>query len=207
MLNILLIRHAQTNWNISGRFQGVTDVPLNNVGLIQAEKIAERLSYFKIDSIYSSDLSRAFNTSKVIAKRHGIHVKTSDKLREINFGEWEGKTKEEIINLGFESEYNEWKRNPHKVKFLVEGSLKNVQSRAVNYIKEILEENYDKRNIVIVSHGAVLKTIIIYLLELNLSFYKKFWLGNTSLSIIRLNNSHYNIEILNDMSHLKIRMK
>ena len=72
---LLLVRHGETAWNASKRFQGQTDVPLNDVGRQQAVVIADRLATESIDVIYSSDLVRAYGTAQTIAAPHGINVR------------------------------------------------------------------------------------------------------------------------------------
>ena len=68
MLKLYLVRHGETAWNIDNKYQGITDIPLNEIGIKQAQAIARRMKAFKIDKIYSSDLSRAYETGKLISR-------------------------------------------------------------------------------------------------------------------------------------------
>lgn len=97
MPELILIRHGSTIWNREHRFQGQTDVPLDERGQMQARAIAGALRDESIDAVYASDLSRAFETARALAKPHGIAVIADPRLREFNFGEWEGLTWAQIV--------------------------------------------------------------------------------------------------------------
>jgi broad specificity phosphatase PhoE len=90
MTRFCLIRHGQTDWNLEGRYQGQTDVPLNNTGLAQAKSLVEKLKGQDFSAIYASDLLRARQTAEPIAGILGLNVKIEPRLREINQGKWEG---------------------------------------------------------------------------------------------------------------------
>ena len=200
MLKLYLIRHGLTEWNRTNRFQGSTDIELCNEGLEQAVKIAERMSVESIDAVYSSDLSRAYATAQHIASHHQLDVIKVPEVREIHFGQWEGMTRSEIEKQK-EYDFSAWHESPHTATFPGEGTLSAVQKRIMVGLNKIIEESKEK-NIVLVSHGGSIKLSILSLLDLDLSFYNKFWLGNTSLSIIELNKEKYILSLLNDMSHL-----
>ncbi|NLJ89133.1 MAG: histidine phosphatase family protein [Epulopiscium sp.] len=202
MLKLYLVRHGETAWNIDNKYQGITDIPLNEIGIKQAQAIARRMKAFKIDKIYSSDLSRAYETGKLISREKNINIEKMPGLREISFGEWEGYTISELEELYGEN-YKRFFLEPHKYNFPGEGSMEAVQKRIRKAIGEI-EKKHPKGDIVIVSHGGVLKILIMTLLEIDLSFFKSFWLGNTSLSIIeKKDNGKWILSLLNDRSHLE----
>jgi broad specificity phosphatase PhoE len=97
MREFIFVRHGLTEWNASHRFQGQTDVPLNDRGRMQARAVARALRSESIDAVYSSDLSRALETARMVAKPHKIDVVTEARLREFDFGTWEGLTWDEIV--------------------------------------------------------------------------------------------------------------
>lgn len=90
MTRLLLIRHGETDWNVEGRYQGQTDVPLNARGREQAQALAAAVASIPIAAVYSSDLQRALDTAKVVAERTRAPIEIDARLREINQGEWEG---------------------------------------------------------------------------------------------------------------------
>ena len=96
MTRILLARHGETDWNRLGRWQGHADPPLNDAGRAQAAQLAERLAGDGIAAIYSSDLTRASQTARVVADRLGLDVVEDRGLREIDVGSWSGLTRTEV---------------------------------------------------------------------------------------------------------------
>lgn len=91
------MRHGRTEWNSSGRFQGRTDVSLSSEGRAQAQALSRSLRDEQLDAIYSSDLVRARETAAAIAKPHGVDVRLDERLREFDFGGWEGLTWDQIV--------------------------------------------------------------------------------------------------------------
>jgi broad specificity phosphatase PhoE len=94
---LTLIRHGATAWNASRRFQGRTDVALSEEGRAQARALAARLATERLDAIYASDLIRARETAGIVAAPHGLTVRPDARLREFDFGAWEGLTWAEIV--------------------------------------------------------------------------------------------------------------
>src|SRR5579885_891994 len=89
-MRLYLVRHGQTAWNAQEKAQGHTDVPLDETGKIQAQRLAELLEGSRIDLILTSDLQRSKETAQVIADRFGAPLEATELLRERSFGEWEG---------------------------------------------------------------------------------------------------------------------
>lgn len=107
-MKLTLIRHGPTEWNAARRFQGRTDVALSAHGRAAAQTIAERLREEPFDRIYSSDLVRALETARIVAQARRGEIVSDERLREFDFGRWEGLTWDEIVaryphlaNVGF----------------------------------------------------------------------------------------------------------
>lgn len=91
------VRHGQTDWNVEGRLQGHSDIPLNDTGIGQAHAAAERLVGQPITAIVSSDLCRARQTADIIAAKLGLEVVSDKAIRERTFGSFEGKITREVL--------------------------------------------------------------------------------------------------------------
>ena len=89
MKTLYIIRHGETEWNKIGRYQGITDVPLNDNGIAQAKACANALKDVHFDRILSSDLSRALVTAETIRGNRNVDITVDSRLREIDFGDWE----------------------------------------------------------------------------------------------------------------------
>lgn len=198
---LLLIRHGQTEWNTLGKFQGCSDIKLSQEGILQAEYLSRHLNG-NFDCIYSSPLKRARKTSEIIAKDTGKQPIIVNNLREINYGEWEGLTAQEIIN-NYKEEYIKW-RTDTKEGPLCGGdlSLKNVCERARDTLTNIVNKNRYKK-IAVVAHGGIIKAGLVSLFDWDLAMYHRIILLNTSVSkIIFDDNSSPIIYTINDTSHL-----
>jgi broad specificity phosphatase PhoE len=93
---LVCVRHGRTDWNLSGRFQGQTDVPLDDEGRAQARALAAFLRTVAFDYAVTSDLARARETAEIIAQDRELEVVRDSGWREMQFGQWEGLTWNEI---------------------------------------------------------------------------------------------------------------
>ncbi len=200
MSNIYLVRHGETDWNKEDRCQGGIDIDINSEGVQQAKAVAKRLYKEDIHSVYCSNLKRAYRTAEMIAEKCDLCITKSDALNEIHFGDWEGLTFEEMRKRP-DYDYSAWRLSPHTATFPGEGSLINVQKRAMKYVDEIILKDLGK-NILIVSHGGVIKLIVLGLLGIDLEAYNKFYIANTSVSIVKIEKDRRYLRTLNDTCHV-----
>lgn len=200
MTRLILIRHGETFWNKDGRFQGQIDTLLSEKGREQAERVTEVLEKVHLDAIYSSPLSRSYETAAMIAEPHGLSVTKEEGLVEISHGVWEGKHLEEV-----EREYGEilrlWFTHPHQVTMPGGESLEDVQQRAIPVIERIVT-SHPNQTVVVVSHDVVNKVIICHLLGLDLSHFWRIRQGNTAINIFDFVDGQPQISLLNDTCHL-----
>ncbi|WP_394897768.1 histidine phosphatase family protein [Clostridium butyricum] len=198
---IMLIRHGETEWNILGKFQGSTDIPLSNEGIRQAFMLKERLKS-DFDYIFSSPLKRAYETAKILCNESGKQVSIAEEIREINFGEWEGLTVKGIAEK-YPDIFNEWRNDKREGKFCGgDMSTLNASIRAKNCIMEIANKHKGKK-IVIVAHGGIIKAGLIGIFEWDMSMYHKIALGNTCVNTITFNDDMKPALLgLNDTNHL-----
>jgi alpha-ribazole phosphatase len=196
-MNLLLIRHGQTNWNLEQRFQGQSDIPLNETGRKQAQALAERLAAEQFDAIYSSDLQRAAETANIICESQ-IHADT--RLREVSFGDWEGLTYDEIKAKHPET-LAAWEADIFKNAPPNGETLEGLAARVQSMLDELREKHQDQR-ILIVAHGGVLQTLICLALKLPPTMYWQFHLSTASLSEVAFYPAGAILNSLNDTSHL-----
>ena len=173
---LYLVRHGQTDANLNKVVQGQTDTPLNETGLIQARKVAEKLKSVHADMVLSSDLSRAAQTAEVIAKTCGLPMKLTKDLREMSLGVWEGKRFEEIAQTPLSKI---WFVKPSRL--ILEGaeSVKEVQERVVAAIFDTLK---DHKTLIVVSHGLAIALFILYVKKLPLDSMWDYLPDNTFVS-------------------------
>jgi alpha-ribazole phosphatase len=200
-MNLLLIRHGQTNWNLEQRFQGQSDIPLNDIGRKQAQALAERLVAEQFDAIYSSDLQRATETADIIRKS-GFQPDTcpDPRLREIHFGDWEGMIYDEI-KAKYPETLAAWENDIFKNAPPHGETLEGLAVRVHSMLNE-LHEKHEDQNILIVAHGGVLQTLICLALKLPPTMYWQFHLSTASLSEVAFYPAGAILNSLNDISHL-----
>ena len=201
MTRLYLIRHGETVWNTEYRAQGTRDIELSEVGIMQAGLLADRLKNHPIDHVFSSDLNRAYETATILGNCLGLVVEKIGNLREMNFGAWEGLTIEEIKNQ-YSSHYNVWRNKPTNANIPNGEMLLEVQKRGLKAIHYLINTYRDK-NIAVISHGTIIKTILLGILDIDLSNFYKIKQDNTSLNIIDFKNYGPVITTLNDVAHLE----
>ncbi len=200
MIKLYLIRHGETEWNAVKRFQGWTDIELSERGLAQAEFLGERFKKIHIDELYSSPLKRAVKTAEPISKATGVDIKTIEHFKEINFGEWEGKTRDELYEL-YGHKFEEFLSRPEEHTFPGDGSFKAVTERIKIGLDKIIHGR-DNLNIAIVSHGGIIRLTIKYLLDIQQDLYNSTWIDNTSISLLHIRKNGNLLRVLNDVSHI-----
>lgn len=159
MTTLHLLRHGQSTWNAEIRIQGSSDPELSELGITQAKTIADKLPEF--DRVYSSDLLRTRQTAFHVLKGAIDHVDFRPSLREIHLGPWEGMLLSDATEQ-YPTDVEHFRNEPDK--FSLEGSetFHQLQTRAHNAIEEILNEcNHADSNVLIVSHGAFIKSLLI----------------------------------------------
>lgn len=199
---IFLVRHGETNWNKEQRMQGLKDIPLNEKGLLQAQKVGTYLAGYSFDVILSSPLQRAYQTASAIAAHHPkTPLRAHTSLHERSFGLLDGMTYEEI-NAAYPSLiFSETWQHPHFCP--PEGErLTDVQNRIIQFIKtDIFQSN--ARSILVVAHGVSLRMVMGSLLKLEIPQLRDLHLDNASLSLVSLEKNEAQLSLFNETGYLE----
>ena len=157
---IYLVRHGQSLGNLRNQFMGHTDTPLTELGLRQAELAAGYMENIHIDAIYSSDLQRAYQTALATANRKNMPVTKTEKMREINGGEWET-VEFPLLATRFPEDFVTWSNDFKNCRCTGGESVLEMQQRVVGEIARIAEENPGKA-VAIFCHATPLRAFRIH---------------------------------------------
>ncbi|MDD6134362.1 MAG: histidine phosphatase family protein [Selenomonadaceae bacterium] len=201
MVKVVFVRHGQTEWNVSGRYQGQSDVALSAAGIEQAEKLAANFPVEHIDAIYASDLIRARVTAETVAKRFGLGVNLEPAFRELSFGDWEGLTYEQIV-ASWPDAMENFLAHPD-ILYIPHGeSFPEVQQRAMSRLQELIQK-HEGQTIMVAAHGAVLRTMLTAALHMPLQYLWSIRQFNTAVNIVRYDaEGNPTVELLNSTAHL-----
>ncbi|WP_077324226.1 histidine phosphatase family protein [Virgibacillus siamensis] len=189
MIKLGFVRHGITPWNIEGRAQGSSDIPLAEQGLQEARLLAVRPEIRNWDIVYSSDLLRAKQTAEIIVDKIEVPLHLDPRLRERGGGLIEGTTEEERVK--------KWGPNWRELDMGFETN-ENIISRGMSFIEEISDKHVDKR-VLVVSHGAFIKRLLNALMpdsDMDES------LKNTSLTSLTRSMNVWNCSLYNCTAHL-----
>ena len=200
-MKLFLIRHGQTDWNLTRHFQGQSDVPLNQTGRQQANALAKRLSNQSFDAVYSSDLQRATETAKIILSGVKPDLHSDIRLREVNFGDWEGLTYDEIKEK-YPDSLASWERDVYGSSPPNGETLEDLSKRVQSFLDDLLQKHNDQ-TVLVVAHGGVLQTLVCLALKLSPTMYWQFYLSTASLSQISFYPAGAILNLHNDASHLQ----
>ncbi|OGO30055.1 MAG: hypothetical protein A2Z29_06485 [Chloroflexi bacterium RBG_16_56_11] len=201
MLEIILVRHGETDWNAGEIFRGQADVPLNGNGLKQAALLGRYLVREKIDIIYSSPLVRALKTAAAIAGPQRLDVNVVSNLIDIDCGEWQGLTVDQV-NEKYPMFYRDWLDTPEQVRIPGGESLAEVRARVEPFIEDALVRCGEGR-LAFVSHRVVHKVLICALLGLDNSFFWSIKLDTGGITRFEYNRGRAVLTGHNDTSYLR----
>ena len=167
---LFLVRHGATDATEEGRFSGMTSAELSDQGRWQAARLGERLAQQNITAVYSSPLSRALDTARIVAAHCQLGVVTREGLREIGHGHWEGKTREEVEHLHAD-EYAAWEADPFTFAPAGGESGVAVLARALPVIRDLVTSHVGQQ-VLVVSHKATLRLVLSSLLGFDARGYR-----------------------------------
>ena len=207
-MEIYFVRHGQTVWNVEKRFQGLSDSPLTELGITQAKLLGEKLKDIKFDKFYSTSLKRANDTANYIKGNREQEVEIFDDFVEISMGDMEGIQQEEFKKLYPEQVknffFNQLEYNPSSFKG---ESFIEVRERVAKGLEKFIKLNQDYERVLVVSHGATLKTLLHYISGKDISTLSDEAIPkNTSYTIVKYENGKFEITDFSNTSHLEEKL-
>jgi probable phosphomutase (TIGR03848 family) len=201
MTQILLIRHAVNDVMKAKKLAGwMPDVHINEEGHQQAAAVAERLGQLPIRAIYSSPLDRTRETAEPLARALNLEVQTRNGLGEVQYGDWTGKSLEELSKLDV------WKVvqiYPSGMRFPGGESIREMQARIVGEIDAIAAD-HPRDIIAIFSHADVIKAALAHYLGVHLDLFQRIVINPTSVSVVRLTPYGPQVLRINDDGPLQL---
>lgn len=202
MTRLLLVRHGETRLTSEGRAQGWADVPLSDPGRCQANQLAARLKSFQIGAAFTSDLSRAVETTEILLGNRGALSRSCSCLREQHYGDWEGRSYQQVQAEDPERYARLMTCDP---SFAPPGgeSIDDVVQRARQALTTLRSCGPESSNILVVGHAGSIRALVVLLLDLPRSAFWKFKVSLASLSVIGLYPEGATLDLWNDTRHLE----
>ena len=201
MGEILLVRHGETNWNREERFRGHADVPLNENGLFEADATAQRIaSEWKIAALYSSPILRARQTAEIIGALTGEELRIVNELADVDFGEWEGRTRDEAAERDPEvmrlyRDVPSRARIPGGETFIAAGS------RAYSTLN-VIAAAHESETIAVVAHTEINRLIILAAMRASIDCIWRLGQGTCAINVLRFHDGVIDVVNVNDRCHL-----
>lgn len=201
-MRLILIRHGETDWNATLRYQGHAAIPLNEQGRDQARKAGERLARYGAGALYTSDILRASETAAVVGEIVGLAPQPMPDLREIDVGQWEGLTPEELYRR-FPEHMEAFDRDPARTVRLGGESYAQLQERALRALNTIQSQHAIDEVVLAVSHGGTIRALLCHIIGLDLAHFGRLWLDNGSFTELRYGSRGWRLVRLNDAAHME----
>ena len=193
MTIFIFVRHGESAANGKGCFAGQLDIPLSDRGKEQAERAANYIAKnYKVDKIYSSDLIRAYDTAKPIAKAFGLEIQKDKGLREIHSGDWQGCSFDELQNK-YADGYGVWLKDIGNAVCPNGETVKTLSRRVFDTVNRIAKEN-DGKTVVMTTHATPIRSLCCILKGLPVEDMKKVpWVSNASLTIVKAEKGSFSL--------------
>ncbi|MFO7767374.1 MAG: histidine phosphatase family protein [bacterium] len=199
---LVLIRHAQTDWNSQYRFQGHADTPLNEEGRAAIRPTVEALRGWAPAALYTSDLIRAREMAEAAAEELGGELESREGLRECSYGAWEGLTVGEIEE-DHPGELEAWRADEEKVARGGGESLREMQDRSWAGLEAIADEHTGE-TVGVFTHSGPIRGAVCRIVDLSMAERYRFQVDNSSLTVIRRRPSgSWQLVLLNQTNHMR----
>lgn len=197
---VVFVRHGQTDWNVAGRWQGEADIPLNENGRSQAQKVAQRLASWSLAGLVSSDLQRAAATAAAIGEACGLTPLAAPDWRERCVGDFSGLTGADV-----REQYPEIVAQAHDGVIEPPNGERyaDLHRRAVAAYERVVAD-FAGQTVCVVSHGATLAVVLSHVLGIPYGKFGRFRLsGNTGISVVAVQEGQPRVLRMNDTAHLE----
>lgn len=184
MTHLILVRHGETDWNVTGRYQGQDDPPLNAKGLAQAHELAEALKDISLDVLVTSPLRRAYQTAEILAEALGLPLQSEPRLMEIHQGDWQGRLRADIA-ARYPDLFRRWEIEPWEVTPPGGEHLSQVQARVYAALDD-LRVQYQGKWVGLVAHRIPIALIKVRYQGLDRDAVRTLELPNTYWEDIQL---------------------
>ncbi len=200
---VVLIRHGRTAWNREVRFRGRADLPLDDFGLKQAAATGRYLAErWPVDVVYASPMQRALQTGKAIADAHQLTVQPFDGLLDIHFGQWQGRSPEEVKER-YPKLVKAWFEAPHTVQIPDGESLDDVRDRVVSGLDRVLER-HPSHTVGMIGHTVVNRVLLCAVLGLGNDHFWRLQQETCAVNVFEAEpDGAFTIVLLNDTCHLQ----
>lgn len=200
-LELCFFRHGRTTWNSQGRYQGIADTELDDLGWRQARAAARRSAEMKPVALYSSDLQRCANVGKLISEATGVHLVEDKRLRERDVGTWSGLTRDQVIKEHPE-DLKAWMAGDEDVRPGGGESVGDVIARVESFTKSVTE-SHSEGTVIVVSHAALIRHAVHWVFGPDFPRRRIGVPSQASLTVIRLRDEmEMAVEAFNDRGHL-----
>jgi broad specificity phosphatase PhoE len=202
MTTILLTRHGNVDGIDPPRFRGQHALPLTEQGLKEASMVAERIaSAWRPAVVLTSPLERCVVTGAKIAEACGVRSFVDEGLLDLNYGDWQWKTYQEVKN-NRPREYELWHRAPHLVRFPSGDSLQDILLSSANVFRSVIE-GFPNDTVVLAGHDSVNRALLLQLLDQPVSAYWKIAQDPCCLNVINYADGSIRILSINDTRHIR----
>lgn len=179
-----LLRHGETEYHAQQRLLGRLDIGLNERGREQARRVVDFFRGLRLDAIYSSPLKRCLETADPVARDQGLTVQILEGLMEVDMGDWDGRTFEELFREEGEL-VGKWMRNPSSVAIPGGEDFGAVRDRVMSAIREITSRYPGDQRVLVVSHGGPIRGILCEALGMELDGMFRIQIDLASISAVK----------------------
>nr|EGQ39939.1 MAG: fructose-2,6-bisphosphatase [Candidatus Nanosalinarum sp. J07AB56] len=193
--SLTMCRHGRTDYNDSGIVQGQLETEINETGEQQAEALAERLSTREFDAVYSSTMKRALQTARVVNERHGLEINQVDALREVERAEYGGEPFDDMVEDIRASDKEDYLWKPDGGE-----SLEELKHRVLGFMEKVAQSQHD--DVLAIAHGGPIKVLVPGVMGHTSKRSYQVRTDNCSVNELAHNGRYWEIELLNDTSHI-----